>query len=300
VTIEVLKKNTHTHTGKKMALTIGSPTSTLPPAPRIIWTYWRGGSLPEVATASMLSWRLFHPDWTIHIVTPDTLPGFVPGLDLSSIAWVSSPMKESDVVRLAVLARHGGVWLDATYLLAAPLNFVQDLFTPVGYEFTGFYLSGFTSKPQWPVVESWALGARPGSLFVTRWRDQFMSAPNTPGGLSDITTMYKRTTDLQRIPGYMQKYLAIHCAAQYVLQHTAPGDNLSMRVFSAEQGPMKYLKDCVWTPASVLLLHATYHPRRNVTPAYPAYKIRKMERVFMPPVQSRRLLERVAYAFMEQ
>ena len=201
-------------------------------------------------------------------------------------------------MRLHVLARHGGVWLDATILLAAPLQFLEGVYTPKGPAFTGFYLQGFTLTRCMPVVESWAFAARPGSVFMRLWRDQFMATPNNIAGPLVMTTTYKTAMVTQhRIPMLAQHYLMIHLAAQAVLKN-APRATLSMALEAAEKGPYKYLVDAALSPETfsplkgALRVMASFHPLRPGVPEYALYKLRKVDRFFLPPCFQYRLLRR--------
>jgi hypothetical protein len=261
-----------------------------------MWSFWKEhGQLPDVVQACILTWQRFHPDFRIEVVTPASLRSFV-DLDLDALKWTDGPARESDVVRVHLIAKYGGVWLDASCLLAAPLQFVEDVFSPVGREFTGFFLEQFTTHPCYPVVESWAFAARPGSPFMQAWLREFMSVPNKPGGVGEALDALQttRSVDTQAIDS--PNYLFIHVCAQAAMQSGLP---LSMHVYSATQGPFKYLYDCSQdTAASVLRLMRTFHPRKP-SPPYPFYKLRGRERGAMTAPMQARILKRAQNALYD-
>jgi hypothetical protein len=268
----------------------------LAPAPRIIWAFWKEhGQLPDVVQASILTWQRFHPDFRIEVVTPASLRTFV-DLDLDALKWLDGPTRESDVVRMHLLAKYGGVWLDASCLLAAPLHFFQDVFSPVGREFAGFFLEKFTTHPCYPVVENWAFAARPGSPFMQAWLHKFMSIPNKPGGVGEALDTLQRTgtVDTQAIDSL--HYLFMHVCAQAVMQSGMP---LSMHLYSAARGPYKYMYDSNEdTAASVRRIMRTFHPRKP-SPPYPFYKLRGRERGAMTPAMQARILKRAQSALYD-
>jgi hypothetical protein len=275
------------------SVVLGS-SSDLPPAPRVLWTYWKEGQLPPIVQACILTWQRFHPDLRIQVVTPATVTTFLPDLHLGGLQWLDSPARESDVVRLHLLAAYGGVWLDASCLLAAPLDFCAGVFAARGPEFTGFYMDMFTTQLCWPVVESWAFAARPGSPFVRAWLQEFMAVPNDVKGVARALHTLKDTrhVDTQAIRG--EHYLFIHVAAQAVMQSgTLP---LSMHLFSAVQGPYKYVNDAKGnTLAAVQALMDNFHPRR-APQRYSFYKLRNRERAAMLPAMQTRILQRAQHA----
>jgi hypothetical protein len=292
-------------------LYVGKQASGLPPIPKVIWTYWAGSALPALAKACVLSWMHYHPSWQVRVLTPENLTQYLSPteLDMKSIQWVDSRARESDIARINVIAKHGGVWLDATLLLAAPMKFIETIETEgEGPAFAGYYLQQFTLTPCLPVVENWAFAARPGSVFVRKWRDAFMATPNVPSGPSmHLAALRSAGVTGERIPAGAQHYLLMHMVALSVLQNT-PADDLSMELHPAELGPFKYLVDTAYGPegwsslnGSIQLLR-TFHPRRNSAGPvqYESYKMRNRERGFLPPCSQHLLLTRMQYAAMEQ
>lgn len=270
-------------------VTFGPPHGNLlPPAPRVIWSFWDKDDVPDLVRACAHSWRLFHPDFAVVMLKPSSLPAL--GLDLDKdFAWATTPARKADVVRCHVVAAYGGVWLDASMLLSQPLAFVQGVLTERGPDFTGFFIARDT-QPCWPVVENWAFAARPGAVFMQRWRTVFFDVPNHAGGVREALheLVHVKHVNVRAIGG--THYLFMHVAAQAVLQQ-AP-HNLSLHVFSANSGPFRFLQDHGWSSrrgVEALLVH--YHPR---TPGrYGAYKLRRHERRVMTDTEAAEVLSRV-------
>lgn len=99
------------------------------PKDKIIWQYWGQGAdtpdLPEVVRIGFASVDHFAGDYRVIRLSDATIGDYI---DLPS--FVSAKMKSdqgfsrtffSDLLRVALLATYGGVWLDATVLLTAPL-----------------------------------------------------------------------------------------------------------------------------------------------------------------------------------
>jgi hypothetical protein len=84
----------------------------------------------------------------------ETHPGAVAVQDMP-------PEALSDVVRIALLERYGGVWVDGTLFCARPL----DEWLPELVE-TGFFAFG---NPEPRVVASWFLAAAPGNYVIEHW-----------------------------------------------------------------------------------------------------------------------------------
>ncbi|MCF0177691.1 MAG: hypothetical protein HUJ90_03615 [Bacteroidales bacterium] len=82
--------------------------------------------------------------------------------------WKNGKMRAAhftDIVRLALLARYGGVWMDATDYLPAPLPdeiLEQDFFV---------YIGGDTIRGQYAFIQNCFICAKAGNPLICRWLD---------------------------------------------------------------------------------------------------------------------------------
>lgn len=135
--------------------------------PRVIWTLWLQGwsSAPEMPRACLESWRNRNPDWIVHALDERTLSNFIPRDRLEQI--LRTPRNEiealSDRIRIELLSRYGGVWVDATTLCARPL----DEWLPLHMS-EGFF--AFDKPGPDRMLASWFLAAEKGSYLVDPWR----------------------------------------------------------------------------------------------------------------------------------
>ncbi len=134
------------------------------PLPRRIWTYWHQGwgAAPGVVQRCGETWRRRNPGWVVHQLDANS---DAVGEVLPPIVEEARPAlpARSDLLRLALLARHGGVWADATLWCAKPLDaWIDGVTAP-----SGFF--GYDRPSCDRPVDSWLLAARPGSLVVARW-----------------------------------------------------------------------------------------------------------------------------------
>ena len=87
--------------------------------PKIIWWSWLQGEneAPELAKVCLESLRRNFPDYKIVIVTNDNLDNYVKLpqtiLDKFNAGWIKGA-HFADIIRLNLLAKYGGVWIDAT------------------------------------------------------------------------------------------------------------------------------------------------------------------------------------------
>ena len=97
---------------------------------RVIWILWLQGwgEAPELVKKVAGSWEKLNPEWTVIKLDENKLSQYV------TVKKVESKQAYSDIIRLALLAKYGGVWADATMLCMIPLErWVYDAVGPSGF-----------------------------------------------------------------------------------------------------------------------------------------------------------------------
>lgn len=92
--------------------------------PKRLFLFWESGfeEAPPIVRVCRDSWRYFNPDFEIVELSESSLHEW---LDLDAIMsnWRDLPIQKlSNLVRLALLHEHGGVWADATLFCTRPLS----------------------------------------------------------------------------------------------------------------------------------------------------------------------------------
>jgi hypothetical protein len=214
--------------------------------PKIIWTYWAEENQPKLVEKCINSWKIHNPDYEIRVLNKNSVSLWLPELKLNELKHNDKPARESDFVRLSILSEYGGFWADASMGMTKSLNFIRDIQHEKECEFIGYYLEGFTSRTEYPVIESWFFACVPGSNFVKQWLNEFMSINNHETVDYYIKEKQNSGVDLQKIDS--PNYLAIHVAAQAVMQKLMSVDEVSkkLHLLKAEDGPYKWLKSSNW------------------------------------------------------
>jgi hypothetical protein len=217
--------------------------------PKHIWTYWEDGDPPELVRKCLSKWFDFNPGWTITILDKNNLIDYIPEVDIFSLKFSDTVPRRSDFVRLHVLSKYGGVWADASILPTKSFDWVQDVGS---YDFIGYYRKGVTTRPEYPVIESWFFACPPGSKFVSKLRDEMMSM-NTLAKEGDYKkNVVSRGVDIQNIP--QPDYLNIYLAAQAVLQKQMTQEEIKRTIYvkPAEDGPFKHAVENNWDPEKTI------------------------------------------------
>ncbi|CAB9503065.1 Capsular polysaccharide synthesis protein [Seminavis robusta] len=95
---------------------------------RIIWAYWDKGlqGMPELCQHSVLSWQVRNPDWKVIILDDHNYQQYVSVSDLPTTYFSLKVQHRSDLLRLAVLIRYGGLYLDASTLVFKGFDQIWD------------------------------------------------------------------------------------------------------------------------------------------------------------------------------
>jgi hypothetical protein len=202
--------------------------------PRRLWSYWHQGEPPLVVRRCLANWRRQCPGWDIRLVRGDAPGDAFDAADLPAGFHQLTPARQSDWLRLALLRRHGGVWIDASTLLGASPDWMVEAQAASGAQYLGFYLQRYTQDAARPIVDSWCMAAPPGSAFVSAWYDEFVAAL----ALGDAAYLdgLRRRGDFERLRQGIADpaYLLVHMCAQVVLDR-AGGHRLQL--WKAEDGP---------------------------------------------------------------
>lgn len=135
----------------------------LPRLPRIVWILWFQGeeNAPEIVRCCIASWRALNPEWQVVVLNRQTFSNYIDvNLPASTFEKLGVQM-QANLIRLALLQRHGGVWADATTLCVRPLDiWVHELVGP-----SGFF--AFTNTSRERLLCNWFLAALPKHTIVT-------------------------------------------------------------------------------------------------------------------------------------
>lgn len=140
--------------------------------PKIIWLYWGQGweNVPYVVKKCAESWAHYNPDWEINFLDEETLKKYI---DIGDIN-ISTFAALSDVIRINLLKKYGGIWCDATVWCNKPLN---EWIT----SYTDFF--AFSNPAPDRLIASWFLAASSNSYIIDKWCskvNEYWSNRNVP------------------------------------------------------------------------------------------------------------------------
>ena len=188
-----------------------------------VWMLWLQGwdDAPPVSRASRTSWQIRNPDLAVRALDGTTWQDHVPHEDAARIARAPDPVVLSELLRLELLFRHGGVWADATTLCALPL--ADWLPARMAEGFLAFARPG----PDRP-LSTWFLAARPGDPTIAAWRARAIAYWSDRDVPERYFWMHDRFAELlDEDPGVAERWARTPVSSSAPSDHRfhfAPGD----------------------------------------------------------------------------
>jgi hypothetical protein len=136
--------------------------------PRVIHQIWIGPDpLPDAHRRWIETWRAHHPEWEHRLWTEENLPE--DPIRPEVLERLRAPVERTDILRLEILFRHGGVYVDTDVECLRPIDDVL-----AGHDFVGVCLrpgrmtnTFIASVPAHPLVERALREARPLEVYWT-------------------------------------------------------------------------------------------------------------------------------------
>jgi hypothetical protein len=186
--------------------------------PRIIWMFWDGDETPLIVKACFEKIKSLNYNYKINICNFSNINDYV---DIKFNEHVDLKIAhKADIIRLALLEKYGGVWIDASVLMSLPMDrLISSINNCHVYDVIAFYIEKGNDYEN-PVLENWFLAAPQGSSFVAEWLKILL--PLKDLGDKKYLEKLKMREDFLRItrkisnPGYLLPYVA----HQIVLQES--------------------------------------------------------------------------------
>lgn len=191
--------------------------------PKRIFMYWDGPAavLPQSCIERI---RRLHPSWRVTVLRR-------PEEKCVNLDALSTQHK-SDWARICAIARHGGIWLDATCVCTRPVTEWVDL--------SSTRVQGFSCPFHEDVLENWAFGACRRHPLVLEWKKEFQHAIAI-GFDAYKNTFVTRYPEHERLIDYLP-YLTMH--ACYVV--ASDRINTYARMTPSCDTAFQYLEHAGW------------------------------------------------------
>ncbi|KAJ8120755.1 hypothetical protein ONZ43_g2618 [Nemania bipapillata] len=154
-----------------------------------VWAFWHAGytNMPPWVQRNVINWvRRLGPEWTVHLL--DKVPGsetnvsrfvessyFPDAFNNGTMDGPNVGPHSGDLVRLPLLWKYGGVWIDAGTFLFRSIDDIcwKEIEDPASpYEMAGFTLE---MRPGVECMLNGFIAAKRGNPFIRRWHDIYMA-----------------------------------------------------------------------------------------------------------------------------
>lgn len=226
-----------------------------------IWSYWESSgntSEDSLVETCQASWKENCPDWTIRLLTKDTVFDWVSKEEMPPNFNELSPTFQSDFIRLYLLIKYGGLWADATYNFLTGLQWLEEIVGSENAErvenYYGFYLNVccpeshflYTHKPQNKSIKLWY-----STMFkIAKYSPDFSKSPISIS-LKDtsnyfmIYIAYKYCIENQKNSGFVEAIKLPNTYEFYSNSRIIPEiPGISSKTFSNAKNLVKYTKRC--------------------------------------------------------
>jgi hypothetical protein len=167
---------------------------------KIIWSYWEGNS-NTIVDKCRGSWYEHAREWDIRILSKNDIGKY--NIQLPSTFEKLPPTAKADVIRLRLLHKYGGLWMDASILLHNNLKWLEKYVTLHG---TRKWYPFKISYANWP-ENSFLFSPKPNNASIGKWVDL----------LSDVLECWPNPTEhyvyknksYTHIPNYFMAFQAL-------------------------------------------------------------------------------------------
>ena len=165
--------------------------------PKIIWAYWDSDEIPEIVKLSIKSWKKTSPQYKINFTNQKNIETLI-SLPKN---WKTLPAyRQSDIIRLRLLEKYGGVWIDASTIL------LEDLDKFISQDNLTLFITPSSSLEN-PVFENWFISAPPNNKIIKMWIEEVLFAlPNPREYINKSNDFCKKQV---RNPYYLICHLAL-------------------------------------------------------------------------------------------
>ncbi len=152
--------------GPRQSRAVGQVAASPQTVPKIVWMMWLQGldNAPPAVKACYDSWVAHNPDWQVVMLDEHNFRDYV---DVDDVLGSDNNMQiqaRADVIRINLLAEHGGVWADATCFCRKPLDSWIDDYTR-----SGFF--AFDKPSKLKLMDNWFMASHQGCYLTQRVAD---------------------------------------------------------------------------------------------------------------------------------
>lgn len=206
------------------------------PIPKIIWTFWDAHLESSLVDLCFEQIRNLLPDYKLNIITRKNVGTFL-GHDIMQPRTDISFVNFTDLVRLKLLNKYGGYWIDASVFITQKFDWISDLRKKYSPDIIGFFSDFFTSDYNFPLLETWFIASTPNNLFIETWCKEFEKCYISENPHEYFNIEKKNIFFLQKIDNDLSNYLIAYLAASKIMRQN---DNFRLLIMPSSESAHFY------------------------------------------------------------
>jgi hypothetical protein len=239
--------------------------------PKVVWVYW-DKNVPNSVLQILENNKKQLPDWDFVFFDEKTVQSYLDMTNVSQNYSKLSPAHKADYIRLMLLNKYGGLWLDSSIIINDGRE-ISKMYKATNASYA--QLCAFTlGEPEEKYIENWFIMAPQNSPIISAWINEYNQAIEI--GFSEYKKkLFLEGIDIvERIYKKEDKntYLTQHACLQKVLQRIVISQNILL--YKSEYTMFKLHFDCDWKTDCILHRLKSDKTLKNI----PFIKLRGSER----------------------
>ncbi|MGX1642340.1 capsular polysaccharide synthesis protein [Sphingobacterium sp. NPDC055431] len=183
--------------------------------PKIIWMYWETYNLPSYVDKIVEHIKITNPNFVVNLLHSESIKEYLPDLNITGEMPIAN---KTDLIRLNLLYKYGGIWIDSTTIFNEDLSWVIELNAIESYDIIGYYKETSTINFNFPVIESWFLASKPRNKLIGMWLK--VLSPLAMVGAENYFELMKNRRDYLEIKQNINRpeYLLVYLAQQIAMR----------------------------------------------------------------------------------
>lgn len=164
-----------------------------------VFMYWHSNNLPPTVELCLKNWKYFAKKSKYNfepvLVTDDNLASFIDVQHPCIVETHKYPATKSDFIRLYLLKKYGGVYMDASTILTEPLDWL--IGNGSGYNYFQAFVNqkNMNLSCQIPIVENNFLATPPNHPLIDEWLNSLLNIERCE---DQFMKSYIRNVDTQK------------------------------------------------------------------------------------------------------
>ena len=206
--------------------------------PNVIWTFWDGDE-PELVKKCIGSWKRYNPEYKVIVLNKTNIKDYL-SEDIDSIPHTGDFIQRyADFVRVNVVKRHGGIWMDASIICQQSLMWIHEIQNSSGSEYICYYRDGFSNdkfRKNAPITENWFFASVKESKYITDLYKEMIRFSTIPKISDYLDELKNEGIDFQNLPPERYDYLVMYLIGSAILQR----NKYDITILKSDDGPLRH------------------------------------------------------------